>query len=253
MRKMVFEVCSIINTRFPDKPNEDYCLCDENLGLVIVLDGVSRDKENGKYPNPSPARIASEIFANAVRELIANMEGDQLIKEESVFECFRRGNDAIYNYNRRNYAGDFLPGTVGIVLIIRNNKAIYGYIGDCIGLKIHNSTKLFFTREQTAEIAKYGKKFTARQIRNEICNHKEHPYAYGVLDGRNGALDFVETGSFQIDGDEIILLASDGLKEVIEKMDASQLRLLSVESIASSSMGRTNRDDKTVCRISAAN
>ena len=43
------------NTRYADKPNEDLFFFDEASGFAMILDGVSRDRENGIYPNPSPA------------------------------------------------------------------------------------------------------------------------------------------------------------------------------------------------------
>ena len=42
------------NTRYADKPNEDLFFFDEATGFAMILDGVSRDRENGIYPNPQP-------------------------------------------------------------------------------------------------------------------------------------------------------------------------------------------------------
>ena len=43
------------NTCYADKPDEDYFFFDEASGFAMILDGVTRDRENGIYPNPSPA------------------------------------------------------------------------------------------------------------------------------------------------------------------------------------------------------
>ena len=53
------------NTRYADKPNEDLFFFDEATGFAMILDGVSRDRENGIYPNPSPACRADNAFADA--------------------------------------------------------------------------------------------------------------------------------------------------------------------------------------------
>ena len=59
------------NTHWEDKPNEDFCWFDAEAGAALVLDGVTRDREAGRYPNPSPARLASEAFAAAARAAAA--------------------------------------------------------------------------------------------------------------------------------------------------------------------------------------
>ena len=41
------------NTRYADKPNEDLFFFDEASGFAMILDGVSRDREDG-IPQPQP-------------------------------------------------------------------------------------------------------------------------------------------------------------------------------------------------------
>ena len=44
------------NTHYADKPNEDFFWFDEAQGAALVLDGVTRNREQDGYPNPSPSR-----------------------------------------------------------------------------------------------------------------------------------------------------------------------------------------------------
>ena len=54
------------------------------------------------------------------------------------------GNKEIEKFNH-SYLGSFLPGTVGIIAIIKDNKLFYGYIGDCIGILLNKQMKKEFT------------------------------------------------------------------------------------------------------------
>ena len=66
MSKYEYEIYSIKNAKAEDKPNEDLAVFNKELGVGMVLDGVSRDRENGIYPHPSPAQVATHIFSDAV-------------------------------------------------------------------------------------------------------------------------------------------------------------------------------------------
>ena len=65
MSKYEYEIYSFKNTKAEDKPNEDLAVFNEELCVGMVLDGVSRDRENGIYPDPSPAQVATHIFSDA--------------------------------------------------------------------------------------------------------------------------------------------------------------------------------------------
>ena len=60
------------NTCYADKPDEDYFFFDEASGFAMILDGVTRDRENGIYPNPSPACRACNAFAEAAQAVLLN-------------------------------------------------------------------------------------------------------------------------------------------------------------------------------------
>ena len=231
------------NSKLSDKPNEDYFICDDERHIYILVDGVSRDKIEGRYPNPSPARDVSEIFAHTVYEYLRLHAG-----HTSVMEAVGIGNCEIAKYNEKiKWENDFLPGTVGIVAIIEDRVLYYCYIGDCYGLKISQAgEKYFFTECQTNLIARYGKKFTAYEIRNKICNHKEHPYSYGVLNGDVNAMDFVVSGRIEIDNDEKIILCSDGFDDLVKNYSGTDLYKMSLEEMERKT---ENKDDKTVIVI----
>lgn len=232
------------NSRWADKPNEDYFICDDENQLYILVDGVSRDKIEGVYPNPSPAREVSVLFANAVYDYLMFNHEHALLKE-----AVKIGNNKIAQFNEKiKWENNFLPGTVGIVAMIEHRKMYYCYIGDCYGLKIKKTDKkIFFTECQTKQIARHREKFTAYEIRNQICNNKEHPDAYGVLNGDIRAFNFVVQGETEIQEDDRIILCSDGFEDLVTRYSALDLYNMPLKEMYNKSK---NKDDKTLIRIS---
>lgn len=237
---------SIINSKDINKPNEDYYFCDDERGIYLLVDGVSRDKIDGVYPNPSPASDVSKLFVeSAYNFLINNIDNDAYIIE-LLCKAMEIGNKTINDYNSKiKWNNNFFPGTVGIIVIVRDKKMFYAYIGDCYGL-IVNKDKNIFTECQTINITKHKKQFSAYEIRNVICNNKIHPYSYGVLNGDMRALDFVNCGSRDICDDDKILICSDGFSDIIELLSANDMYKLTVNQMVEFSR---DSDDKTMITI----
>ena len=244
--KYISNCVTYCNNKWMDKPNEDYFICDDIGQIYILVDGVSRDRIGGVYPNPSPAREVSEIFVKVVYDYLKAHSQHFLIRE-----AIEIGNNEVAKYNEKmNWENDFLPGTVGIVAMIKKEKMYYCYIGDCYGLKVSKKgKKTFFTDCQTKMIAKYGKQYTAYEIRNKICNNKAHSCAYGVLNGDMRAMDFVVAGMIEIEDGEKIFLCSDGFDDLVQNCSAADLYKMSLEEMGNKSK---NMDDKTMIVIGEA-
>lgn len=237
---------SIKNSKSIDKPNEDYCLCDDKAGIYLLVDGVSRDKINGVYPNPSPALDVSKKFVKSVYEYILTRVDDNTDIINELHNAIKYGNDEIKKYNcKKQWINNFFPGTVGIITIIRRYKLFIAYIGDCYGL-IVNTDKCIFTKCQTENIAKHKEEFTAYEIRNKICNNKSHPYSYGVLNGDNRALDFVNYEVIDLKKGDKILICSDGFSDVVNNFPCKSLYDMTIEQMVKVS---NNSDDKTMVVI----
>lgn len=241
---------TIKNSKLQDKPNEDLVLCDDNEKIYILLDGVSRDKINGVYPNPSPAKEVSELFAKVAFEYLKNTKKKYDLNQ--IKNAFIEGNKAIADYNK-DYAGDFLPGTVGIICLIADDELLYGYIGDCYGRLIKASEIDLFTTCQTEKIAQHKKEFSAYEIRNEICNNIEHPYSYGVLTGQAEAVEFVKMGSCSLCDVDTIFLASDGLEPYLKNLSASDFKSGEAETYLKASITGDKEDDKAAIVIRKSN
>lgn len=235
---------TIKNSKGIDKPNEDYYLCDDEKGIYILVDGVSRDKIKGVYPNPSPSFWVSKVFVQSVYNYLLNNFGGDFL--ELLSEAIKKGNSEIKNYNdKTKWENDFLPGTVGIIVIIMENKLFYAYIGDCYGVII-NRDKYIFSKCQTDNIEKHKKEFTPFEIRNKICNNVEHPYSYGVLNGDLRAMKFVNYGEIDICTEDKIFLFSDGFSDVVKSFSGEDIYKMEIGQLVKYSTGC---DDKTMIII----
>jgi serine/threonine protein phosphatase PrpC len=200
------------NKRGYSKPNEDYLVMDSENKLFIILDGVSRDVIDGKYPHPSPALDITKIFAEVTHaSLIASK--NNLAPKESLIHAAEQGNMAIEDYNSMS-EWDFLPGTVGIISMIVDNKFYYVYVGDCSGHIVRKDSWKQFTFPQTRQVREHISMLSENEIRNVICNNKEHPYGYGVFTGDKRALNFLEFGEAMIYRGDTIILATDGMNNL---------------------------------------
>lgn len=234
---------TVKNTKIYEKPNEDFVLCDDQRNIYILLDGVSRDKVNGKYPNPSPAREVSKLFAREAYAYLKSICGQHGL--EQIREAFIKGNEAIERYNIK-YKGDFLPGTVGIICIIEKDRLFYGYIGDCYGRLIREDEIVMFTKCQTEKIAIHKKEFSPSEIRNRICNNAKHPYAYGVLTGQKEAIDFVVFGEYSLNDVDMVFLSSDGMEPFVSGLSRKDFIKKEAGYYLKNSVSQKEDDDKAV-------
>ena len=245
MNENVYKVASFTqkNNKAPDKPNEDLSFFDEVSGFVLILDGVSRDRESGIYPNPSPAvEAASIIKEKSFEYFLANKNKD----ENVLFHSAQYANKEVEKYNivRRL---DFAAGAVGIFGWLLGDSFQYVYIGDCYGRVLYDGNVSCFTKCQTEQISKHVKEFSARFVRNEICNNPSHPYGYGVINGVKDAKYYMRSGV--INDFDRILLSTDGPESYISKCRFDELMLTTPEILINKS-SHPNQDDMTVLIIS---
>lgn len=236
---------TIKNNKIPtDKPNEDCFRCDDASGIYIVMDGVTRDRVNGIYPNPSPAAEVTELATETLYTELLRQKADGTW---DLHAAMMHANKAAADYNQAHpeVAADFEAGCVGVVCIIDGNTLQYACIGDCIGKILMEDEFCTFTENQTAEVTKHKKEFTAREIRHNICNNSSHPCGYGVLNGLLGAEDFVRTGIFQLSEDACIFLSSDGCEAVYAMAGPDELKTAAAEDLVVKYTTVPNAGDRT--------
>lgn len=213
------------NTRYSDKPNEDLFWFEEKLGAALVLDGVSRDRENGVYPQPSLARLAAEAFARAASAALEASLSETPHKR--LLFAVEAGNRAVKQANR-DVSSDFLPGTVGVLVLLDDSALHYAYVGDCNGMVLYSDRVAVFTAPQTKAVHDHRGEFTSHEIRAIICNNIHHPCGYGVWTGQSSAMDFLCTGDLPLAAGDRVLLSTDGLNEFLSAF--GEKALLAAES-----------------------
>lgn len=238
------------NTHYPDKPNEDFLWFDEAQGAALVLDGVTRNRENGVYPNPSPARAVTEIFAQAACAVLA-APGEA---QEKLLAAVRAGNAAVARANE-GFPSDFLPGTVGVLVLAESGSLHYAYVGDSNGIVISQGRASAFTEPQTKAVHDHRGEFTAHEIRTHICNNIRHPYGYGVWTGQDGAMDFLRTGTVPLKTGDRVILCTDGIDAFLSAAGLEALCAMDSRTILEKAMAFQKpegwMDDRTAVIIDA--
>ena len=222
------------NTHYEDKPNEDLFWFDEARGAALVLDGVTRDRENGVYPNPSPSRVVTEVFAQtASRVLSAAPEGKT--PEERLAAAVKAGNAAVAEANT-GFPSAFLPGTVGVLALVEGSALHYAYVGDSNLLLLSKGTVKVFTEPQTRAVHSCRGKYTANEIRTQICNNAQHPCGYGVWTGQEGAMDFLRMGVVPLEKGDRVLLCTDGIDAFLSATGPEALCAMDSKTILEKAM-----------------
>lgn len=244
MSSVKWEFFTCKNTKSEDKPNEDYAFFDQELTVGMLLDGVSRDKEEGKYPVPSPSAIATKIFADSILECSKNYSDIGLGELQNIVSC---ANKEVQTYNGQ-LKHRFPAGTVGIVFCINKSMLHYAYIGDSYAAIIRGNKRRVFTECQTGEVIKHKREYTSDEIRFEICNHI-HSCGYGVWDGNPDAMDYVKYGSIKLSKGDVIFLYSDGLADEVVTKSSDELAQSLVSELFTYTPEKGN-DDRTCLKIS---
>lgn len=121
---MIVSYGTLKNTEQKDKPNEDLVFYDLYRKIFILLDGVSRDNINGKYPYPSPAVDIVEIIKSSIFfELSKRLQKDN----NNVVNAILKANGKVKEYNKTHNLR-FPAGAVGIVGVIDKDIFYYSYI-----------------------------------------------------------------------------------------------------------------------------
>jgi hypothetical protein len=258
------------NSHIPyKKEREDSLLVDETNHVFVVADGVSRTKnEKDEYPYPSPARMASRVAADAM--------GQALADGKEMKQTFADGNAAVKKLNEKlglwdnhDYWVNDFAGTVGAVVVERDGKTEYGYIGDCGVAHISATGELLWHSDDDVEAARVGfPKMEHRpafapstqevkdrfiKVRKDFRNNPKADYkTFGVLTGEDAALEYVKTGSLETKPGELVVVYSDGILPFILKDPVFRGLLLKGDQeeirqyIDERSSQETHYDEKTV-------
>lgn len=255
--KCLVSSATIANNRDFNKPNEDYILYNEEYGIYILLDGVTRT--HSEYTDGTSAAFdAGKIFAERVYEyLIENISDIQeddapAILKSAVIE----GNIAIEKYRSKKSLQEwgYYPAAVGIVALIYNKTLHYICAGDSLGVILRGTSKIYFGEQQTIKAVDINR--ISKEIRYaEYCNHPEHDLSYALFNGDSSLVEAMEQSFIDIHPGDIIIFASDGVGNYIKYEKADKLKSVTPDEMTELSVVydkppyATYSDDKAVIKI----
>ena len=231
--KNTFENIKTLNCDFPI---EDKYYANDLLG--VVADGITRDpigvsdlskltlEEMLKlYPRPSGAEIVAQTVVDSFKDFNNNL-----------LEQFIKANEAVKQLNDKYIANcDYLQndyyGTVSSAAYIDNNILHYAYICDCGVIVYDKEGNVKFKTEDDKEsisdpyINNIGigwhlpeaRVIVRRDYRNNLGNIKDGLcISYGALTGEESAINFIRTGSLEVDESDTIVVYTDGLSNILK-------------------------------------
>jgi|TARA_B100002003_G_scaffold211419_1_gene207822 serine/threonine protein phosphatase PrpC len=203
---------------------------DKGKILVAVSDGITRDLVKGTYPNPSPAKIAADLFTNSFIKYIKKKK----LTSNLIKETFEDINNKIKYLNKKknpnpDYLVNDLWACVAVGGIIKNNYLYYGFIADCGVVIFNKNGKLKFkTRDEGPGMKgsidndlakKYKTSFNETKgrkiIRSLYRNNIKNPLAYGAITGEKSFINYLRVGKIKVSKGNYVIFYSDGLKPII--------------------------------------
>lgn len=239
------------------KPNEDRLFCDEEKGIFIVLDGVTRVHAEYEFsPYESAAAEVGEIFIKAVKEYIyAHLDCES--EKAILIEAVRVGNRKIKEYREKKTADEwiFYPSTLGIISLYRDGRLHYVAVGDCLGVLLRGRSKILFGRELS--LAAVDLLAVSKAERYALyCNHPETKLSYTVFNGDDQVMDTIDYSYIDLHEDDTLILATDGISEYLRYEKAEVLREQTPRQMIDNSAEFDKppfakyADDKTLIKIS---
>ncbi len=262
VKTLYSEHLTVKNNKADFIPNEDYVINDTDNGIFIVMDGISRKRDEYKN-NKSIAFDISKCFGDKIYTYIKNNISkckDFNNAKLMLSDAFTKANKSVADMlskRTKEFEGKEYPGTVGIVAFTLNNILCYGAIGDCMGILIRGNNKIIFSPKQTTfafDVLNHEKE--RELLYKEYVNITSSPYGYGVINGNSNAIDYFNISYINLNLGDVVYLVSDGVSDLIEyKKPSDYVNLSLAEIIAQSNiqdelMNKSYFDDKSIIKIS---
>lgn len=228
-------------------PAEDAFLIDDRI--FCVADGVTRDPISPKdftdrsveeilekYPNPSGAKLAADVFCENFTKLL---KAEKRKNIKNVKNAFIWGNKAIAQLNKNHIKKvDYLVndyfGCVASGGVVKNKKLYWGAICDCgirvygksgkIKFKTSNWMKTFeiyenkYIRKKNFDwgLPKYRKLIRSEYRNNIKKNFNNKLISFGVLTGEKEAEYFMKFGEVNLTKGDLIVFYTDGFENTVK-------------------------------------
>jgi len=223
------------NLKYPYAPQEDSYLHSTKESIFVVADGVTHDPTDPTlYPMPSDSFEVARIVCN---EVVKYLEGKEFTTG-SIKSAYLEANKKVADFNshsslfeERNSNGFTIGAVTTSVVWIKENKLLYGVLDDCfISVFGEDLVDRPILKSYVEISAKYldgnfdwGKIETRRHWREDIRNHKVivegNEYGYGVIDGREGFDQYLQTGEVTLNKGDLVCVYTDGFIRMLQNKE----------------------------------
>lgn len=245
----------------PEHPQEDALLRDDAHNIFLVADGVTRTPATAEYPNPSPAKLASERLLPATHRALLVLPR----VPEGFREACQAGNAAVRElnqelglWNHSDYWGDDLAGAVFSGLLLNNTSFVWGFMTDCGVAHLSSRGEMLWTTEdRLTPVRQYFPKMSTTKerfvrVRQDFRNKPEAGLdrTFGTFTGEEAALAYLEVGERPFSAGETLLVFTDGMIPLIKNSEFCSLlckgTAADIEQFVSSPEHCKHPDDKTI-------
>lgn len=187
------------------KNNEDSLLVTEP-NIFVAADGMG---------GAAAGEVASQMLVDTVKNFLSTVT--EPLDEKILSKAILKSNAAILRQAKEDSSLRGM-GTTATILHIYKNQAYFAHVGDSRLYRLKNSVLEQMTLDHS---------YVESLVRKGELTHaqaKVHPMK-NLLTQAVGASEniSVETGNFIVDGDEIFLLCTDGLTNMVDDEDIQKI------------------------------
>ncbi len=220
------------------KNNEDALLVTDP-NIFVAADGMG---------GAAAGEVASGLLIDTVKKFLSPLP--EPLDEKILAKSILKASAAILNEVYKNPALKGM-GTTATILHLYNNQAYFAHVGDSRLYRLKKNLafeQITIDHSYVEELVRRGE-ITPEQAR-------VHPMK-NILTQAVGAMDNIEvdTGSFTVDGDEIFLLCTDGLTNMVEDADIEKILLTSdnpAEDLIQAALDNGGHDNVTAVVVNVA-
>lgn len=194
--------------------NEDCIVTHAELGLAVLADGMG-GHQAGEVASRMAVDVISEYFARAQKRAAAARKA--VDKTKAIAEAIQEANAAIYQaaQSRPEYKG---MGSTVVVTMFAGDRLCVGHVGDSRLYRFRKGTLEQLTKDHSVvqELVNRGL-FTPEEARQSIAKNLVTK-ALGV-----DATIQADTAATSVEPDDVYLLCSDGLTDVVSDEQIAEI------------------------------
>jgi len=190
--------------------NEDFIIIDEEIGLFLIADGVG-----GHQSGEIASCLGAETIHASLKEVIDTQIDYEI--EQAIREAFKNAHHAIISNSSTEEENKGMATTV-VLCLFQNSKVYVAHVGDSRAYVIdsHKLTQLTEDHSPVANLVRKG------EISKKVAkSHKmKHMVAQCLGSDQYWGPDIK---NLNISNDEIFLLCSDGLTDMVSDKDIQKV------------------------------